>query len=262
MGLALDLVPMPAESGSTPLRESPMMKKTFAILANSVRKGCRCIAGRELLQPAGQSSWGPWIRPVSQQGEGEISDQESACSDGTQPAVLDVVEVSLAAKQAHPYQPENYLLALSSPWRKLGVLDPERLPALEEQPAHLWFQRGERRTDRIHSSRARHSLLPFQTLYLIRPASLRFRIWEANDEYHDHPHKHRRAIFIYNGVEYDLPITDPTMDARYFRPFPALEQPARVILPKNPQRCRIVASLAAPFKDGYHYKVAATILEC
>lgn len=236
------------------------MKTTFLVLANSIRKGCRCIGGREMTQKDGKWFYGPWLRPVSQQGEGEVRSQESTCSNGSQPAVLDVVEVTLTGKQNCPHQPENYLIDPSARWQKIGVIPANSLATIEERPAHLWLQPGGR-SDRIHSQVAIASLNPFQSLFLIRPTNLRFRIWEANDESRGGPHKNRRAIFDYARVEYNLPITDPTMDGRYFHPFPALNQPSKDILPRNPGNCLLVASLAAPFKDGYHYKVVATVLE-
>jgi hypothetical protein len=236
------------------------MKKTFLVLANSIRSGCRCIGGREMLQKDGNRYYGPWIRPVSQQGAGEVRTLESMCADGRQPAVLDVVEVTLTAKQDCPHQPENYLIDPSCRWQKIGTIPANSLASIEERPAHLWLQPGGR-IDRIHSSMAVGSLNPFQSLYLIRPTNLQFRIWEAHDDFRGGPHKNRRAVFSYAGTEYNLPITDPTMDARYFQPFPALNQPQKDIVPRNPANCLLVASLAAPFKDGYHYKVVATVLE-
>jgi len=237
-----------------------MMNKTFATLANSVRKGCHCIAGRELTGSDGQWFWGPWIRPVSQHGEGEVSTQECLYSDRTLPVALDMVEVTLLAKQESPHQPENYLIDASVRWRKVGTIAPTSLSTIEEKPIHLWIQQGTR-SDRIHSSQAVGSLTPFQSLFLIRPVNLRFRIWEAVDEFKGGPRKHRRAIFHYGNVEYNLAITDPTMEARYFRPFPALNQPPKEIVPRTPSNCLLVVSLAAPFTDGYHYKVVATVLE-
>jgi hypothetical protein len=68
-------------------------------------------------------------------------------------------------------------------------------------------------------------------------------------------------LFTYAGTEYNLPITDPTMDSRYFQSFPALDQPPREIACRSPASCLLVVSLAPPFKDGYHYKVVATVLE-
>lgn len=236
------------------------MKKTFLVLANSIRSGLRCIAGREMVQKDGAWFYGSWIRPVSQQGEGGLHTQESQCADGSQPAILDIVDVTLTGKQDSPHQPENYLIAPSCRWQKIGAIPAKHVAALEERPTHLWLQLGGR-IDRIYPSMAVGSLNSFQSLYLIRPMNLQFRIWEAQDDFRGGPHKHRRAIFSYTGTEYNLSITDPTMDERYFDPFPAFNQPARDLVPRNPANCLLVISLAAPFKDGYHYKVVATVLE-
>jgi hypothetical protein len=240
--------------------EETMMKKTFLVLANSIRRGCHCIAGREMFQREGKWFYGPWIRPVSQQGEGEVPTQECLYSNGTQPAVLDVAEVTLTAKQECTHQPENYLIDSSARWQKIDTIPGSSLATIEEHPAHLWLQ-VYGRSDRILTTVAVASLVPFQSLYLIRPANLRFRIWEAVDEFRGGPRKQRRAIFTFAGTEYNLTITDPTMEARYFRPFPALNQPPKEIVPRAPGNVLLVVSLAAPFTDGYHYKVVATVLE-
>ena len=80
---------------------------------------------------------------------GEVRTQESMCADGRQPAILDVVEVTLTAKQDRPYQPENYLIDSSVRWQKIGTIPASSLTAIEERPPHLWLQPGGR-TDRIH----------------------------------------------------------------------------------------------------------------
>ena len=237
------------------------MKKTFVILANSIRRGCRCIAGREMTEHDGQRHWGLWIRPVSQHGEGEISTQECLCSDGTQPAVLDIVEITLTTRQDCAYQPENFIIDPSCRWQKHGTIPASSLPTIEEEPTHLWLQAGAGRTDRIQSQIALGSLEPFQSLYLIRPTKLLFRIWETLDAFRGGLRKQRRAVFSYAGTEYNLTITDPSMEARYFRPFPPHDQPPKEIAPRSPENCLLVVSLAAPFTDGYHYKVVATVLE-
>jgi hypothetical protein len=234
------------------------MKKTIGILANSIRRGCHCIAGRELTQRDSQWYWGGWVRPVSSHGEGEVSHRECRYANGSLAAVLDMVEIEFTAPQPAAHQPENWVIDASHRWQKVGTLSTGGLPSVVEEPAHLWFQRGTR-TDRIHQNAAPSSLAPFQSLFLIMPRNLRFKIWTADDPFRDGPRKHRRALFAYGNVSYDLPITDPTMEQRYFSPFPAINQPERVI--QAPAGTMLVVSLAAAFKDGYHYKVVATVLE-
>lgn len=235
------------------------MKKIFLVLANSIRRGGHCIAGREMFQRDDKWSYGPWVRPVSQHGEGEVRTGECLCSDGNQPAVLDIVEVPLTGKQDCAHQPENYLIDPTVRWLRVGTIQGNSLGVIEETPPDLWLQYGQR-TDTIHTAAVLAAPSPFQSIYLVRPNNLRFRIWEAFDRFHNYPRKNRRAIFTYAGTEYDLPITDPTMEARYFRPFPTHDQPPQEIVPTNPSNCLLVVSLTVPL-DDYHYKVVASILE-
>ena len=236
------------------------MKKIFAILANSIRTGGKhCVAGREVIQRDGKWAWGPWIRPVSKHGGGALPSRDCICSDDTLAEVLDIVEVPFGEKPDCGCQPENHFVVPESRWRRIKTMQRSSLPLIVEEPDHLWRQ-PEERSDRIHADHAVGSLTPFQSLFLIRPSDLHFRIWQEERTLHGKPRKHRRAIFGYHAVDYDLPITDPAIDARQFRPFPAPGAPGRVIRPENPADWLLVVSLAAPFTDGYHYKVVAAVL--
>lgn len=234
------------------------MTKTILILANSIRRNHRCIAGREASNEGHQWRVGAWVRPVSSTGEGEVMASQSQCEDGSQPAVLDVITIPLTGPAPCDHQPENYHIDPATRWVKVGRVAQD-LSAILEGPTSLWLQPATR-TDRIHSSVLNRGQ-DFQSLYLIRPVGLRFRIWEEMNPFRGHQHRQRRALFEYSGVQYDLPVTDPTMDQRHFTPFPVLNQPPRDVLPTSPERCLLVVSLAAPFTDGYHYKVVATVLE-
>jgi hypothetical protein len=174
--------------------------------------------------------------------------------------VLDIAEGTFGERQSHEYQPENHFIVPSARWRRIKTMRYSSLPLIVEEPEHLWWQADER-SDRIHRDYAVASVSPFQSLYLIRPAGLRFRIWQTDEEVHGKLRKHRRAVFTYRDREYDLPITDPAVDKRYFASFPAPGQPRKETAPRDGADCLLVVSLAAPYKDGYHYKVVATVLE-
>lgn len=77
-------------------RTAPIATKKILCLANSRKRGGRCIAGRELLA----DSPGPWIRPVSDREHEEVSEEERQFEDGSEPKVLDVIVVRLIAP--HP----------------------------------------------------------------------------------------------------------------------------------------------------------------
>jgi hypothetical protein len=233
------------------------MNKTILVLANSIRVRNRCIAGREATLVDSHWRYGPWIRPVSAQGEGAVPLNKSICTDGTQPAVRDVVTIALSAKQDCQHQPENYFIDTSQRWEKVAHIEPDWTSILE-QPADLWLQPNVKK-DRISTSFL-NAASGIQSLYLIRPVNLRFIIYTEDDALRGGLHKQRRAVFDYQNCRYSLPITDPAMDRRYFTPFPALGQPPRELNPAHPDRCLLVVSLGAPF-NGFHYKIVATVIE-
>jgi len=77
--------------------------KRIVCLANSRKLNGRCIAGKELL---GGRSVG-WIRPVSAREHEEVSEYERQYEDGSDPQVLDIIDVSLLDPRPKSYQQEN-----------------------------------------------------------------------------------------------------------------------------------------------------------
>src|SRR5712691_633065 len=78
-------------------------------LANSNKEGGRCIAGL-------RTDGGGWVRPVAPDTpEGQLYFRHYKLDDGSEPAVLDVVGVDLAAPRPEPGQPENWVIG-KQPW--------------------------------------------------------------------------------------------------------------------------------------------------
>ena len=88
--------------------------KHIVCLANSRKLHGRCIAGKELRD---ERSIG-WLRPVSAREHEEVSEYECQYLDGSDPQVLDILQVPLLAARPKGYQQENWLLDLLDTGRR------------------------------------------------------------------------------------------------------------------------------------------------
>lgn len=101
----------------TDTQETPLIKR-LVCLANSRKLQGRCIAGREWLEEGP----GAWIRPVSHREHQEVSERERMYEDGSDPQLLDIIDVPLIEPRAGRPQTENWLLDPKWYWRKVGRL--------------------------------------------------------------------------------------------------------------------------------------------
>jgi hypothetical protein len=230
-----------------------MPKKRLLILANSVKKGGHCIAGREIIRPEARMPYGNWIRPVSQGGEGELTDANCRFQTGKLPKVFDVIDVELHSPEESTSQPENWYIDDSKDWRRIGTLSTQGLPGVyAETPPDLWLAHGERQ-DRI-STTALLAMSPVTSLCLVAVTGFRMVLeWNSFTSRH-----RRRACFKYGGVDYDFGLTDPEMD-NFLHPFPQAGATKKVDHPTGSEKI-VCVSLTPPFQ-GYHYKIVATVLE-
>ena len=225
------------------------------ILANSNKHSGLCVAGRQIVVREGRCYLGPWTRPVSDHPHGELMPTEIALAGGGRPRVLDIVEVPLRGPARDPTQPENWRVRPRVAWRMAAKQ--YRRPPLElliEKPANLWLEEGERK-DRVSADHlAAHP--PEQSLYLLQVQNLHARFdWNDREGFY---RERYRAMFSYQGENYELNITDPRFIARHKPRLLPPDQPS-VAFSVNEQRdTTICVSLAREF-NGYHYKVVATI---
>ena len=92
--------------------------KRILCLANSRTLAGRCVAGRVW---GADGAPGNWVRPVSERDGGDVSEYERQYEDGSDPGVLDVVDVPVLKAQPAGWQTENWLLDPRRYWRKAGV---------------------------------------------------------------------------------------------------------------------------------------------
>lgn len=233
-----------------------MPVKRVLILANSVKKSARCIAGREIMQVAGKARLGGWIRPVSGSGEGELLPQHYALRQDGSTSVLDMVDIPLKKQLSDPGQPENWLIDESSQWSKIKAVPVDKIARIAERPSNLWLESTDH-SDRIAVSTQAGRSTP-TSLVLIRPEGFHVRLWQKFNPWKKHTQRKTRAVFRYAGQKYSLSITDPTFPEGHRYNHPKEGEGALEIVPPFGDDCLLCVSLTPPFNE-YHYKVVATV---
>lgn len=235
-----------------------MPTKTICILANSIKFGGRCVAGMELVQNNGNLELTRnWVRPIGLRRNGELQDSESCVKDGSrniQPAPLDIVEIPLRQPAHEAAQPENWLIDPNKKWVRKGTLDEKQLASLAQSPTSLWLENAYK-PDRVTPDFVLQNRLP--SLYLVPVQNFRIEIVEAPVFGSGQLKKKRRAHFQYREKRYDLALTDPVMQSKFFPAFPNVS--LGHVTPGPNADCTICVSLA-PKYFGYHYKLVAAVL--
>lgn len=166
----------------------------MVILANSIKHGQCCVAGKNL-------SDGQWVRPVANERGAELSRNQILVSDYSESvSARPMQKVSMNLKKHVPlkHQPENFCVD-SSRWRQTGAITVRELEDYLDHPKDLWGPYDRVAYERIESGVVRVS----QSLYLIRVDQL--RLYRNSDN-------KRRASFNYQESKYDLAVTDPKFD--------------------------------------------------
>ncbi len=109
--------------------------KRIVCLANSRKLQGRCIAGREI----GEGIPATWVRPVSDRQHEEVSEDERQYEDGSDPRVLDIIDIPLLEPRPNGYQKENWLLDSSTYWVRVGQYARMDLGRLVSDDGALWI---------------------------------------------------------------------------------------------------------------------------
>src|SRR5882762_6087225 len=126
-----------------------MPTKTIVVLANSLKKGGRCLAGKEArMSGSNIETFGSWIRPISGghkevagKSEGGQVTEYTVCQclrRAELPRLLEILEIPFSRAVGLPDQPENWEIAEGDPWRSLGMCPSDLLPRIADRPAALW----------------------------------------------------------------------------------------------------------------------------
>ena len=163
-------------------------KKTILILANSHRKGGRCIAGKDIHTKE-------WIRPVGNDNKHALNSYEFKRYKTLQIMNIEI----LGAAQHKEIQPENYLIA-DEDWKENINEEKKNIEDFLDNPYNLWVFDNLSENDRVdYGLIESEKIIINQSLYLIKVSDL--TVYRKNE-------KQYRCIFTYNGIEYNLATTD------------------------------------------------------
>ncbi len=214
-----------------------MPRVPFLCLANSRKYGGRCLAGIRL-------DTGQWLRPVSDLPGGELLPEHTCYPDGSQPRVLDRLELAVLAPAPRAHHPEDWIIAPGG-HRPLGAgLDEQTarmVAGLLEAGPEIFGNRG----SRVPFEAFQNGPLP-ASLALVRPLGLLLHIEEKEEG--DCTRRKVRASFRHGGVEHRMAVTDPAWER-------ALEKrPAGIVDPRElgllpDQELLLTISLSEPFGE-------------
>jgi hypothetical protein len=184
--------------------------KRIVCLANSRKLNGRCIAGKELRdgRPVG------WLRPVSSREHEEVSEYERQYSDGSDPQILDVIDVPLLDAKPNGYQQENWLLDPDQYWKRIGRFEWADLAKLVDPVEPLWID-GNRTynglNDKIPLVQAG---MVRSSLRLLSVESLTLSVFRPGEAF-GNPKRRVQGRFRHGMSEYRLWVTDPRYERAY-----------------------------------------------
>ena len=187
--------------------------KRIVCLANSRKKGGRCIAGKEL---GARHPW-TWIRPIGHRESEEVLKDECRYDVGGDPQLLDIMEVPLLEESPKDHQCENWLLDAKRRWIRVGTLANGQLPELIDEVSTLWI-------NGYHTKLGCNDEIPFDRAkkldsspYLIRVDDFRFSIIQKPNAHGYQTTNVLKGRFSHCGVQYVLSVTDPIYEQKYKR---------------------------------------------
>ncbi len=224
-----------------------MPVKRVVCLANSRKLAERCVAGREWI---GGRRAGAWVRPVSDRESQGVSEYERQYVDGSDPQVLDIIDIPVLEHRPQDHQTENWLLDPKCYWEKAGRLTPIDLPTFVDTAAPLWvdgYSTFKGRNDKIPVS----AIAPVtDSLRLIRIDRLQLVVCRPGEAFGNNKRR-VQGRFRHAETQYALWVTDPRYERKYLSKLDGTYELGE---------CYITISLEEPYQDSC-YKLVATIFE-
>jgi hypothetical protein len=220
--------------------------KRMVCLANSRKLSGRCVAGKLLDGP----TVGQWLRPVSARPSEEVSEYERQYVDGSDPKVLDIVDLPLLRHRPKPPQHENWLIEPDQYWVKAGQIAWDDLTKIVDGPGPLWLDGHSTKRGLNDEIPLADAQLAASSLQLIKVPKL--TLWVAlHGAGFENAKRRIQGRFRHAGTDYWLWVTDPVYEREYLAKPDGLYQL---------QESCLTISIGEPFGQSC-YKLIAAIIE-
>jgi hypothetical protein len=181
--------------------------KSIIVLANSIKKGGRCVAGIEVTPGDGKAfNFGDWIRPIDPtEDEGTIPNHRMLIGNvGLKP--LDCIKIQFERRANDPYHPEDFEITTLK-WEQDGCFSNEVFDLLPDESDDLWGA-GSATSRKVEPKEG------IKTLRLIKPkGDCHVRAYREDTPWGV---KHRRLLHVLHyGVTHQFSIDDPDFSARH-----------------------------------------------
>ncbi len=220
--------------------------KRIVCLANSRKMAGRCIAGREWNE---EQKVGKWVRPVSARDNQEVSEYERQYEDGSDPRVLDIIDIPVLNPQPKNFQTENWLLDPDYYWEKAGKLTPYDLSEFVDISTPLWI-------DGQSTYHGRNDKIPLESaksvsdsLRLVHVEQLNLSVFKPGEAF-GNSKRRVQGHFRHADTGYKLWVTDPVYEQEYL---------AKLDGTYEIGECYVTISLGEPYDEACYKLIAAII---
>lgn len=180
----------------------------------------------------------------------EVSEYERQYQDGSDPRVLDVMDVPLLDPRPQGYQHENWLLAPERYWVKAGRVTWSGMERLADPAAPLWVN-GHSTYSGLNDKIPLSAATALKTsLPLVRVDRVNLSVFKPGEAF-GNAKRRVQARFRHDGTEYWLWVTDPNYERAYL---------AKPDGDYAIDESFLTVSLGEPYNDAC-YKLIAAIIE-
>jgi hypothetical protein len=223
-----------------------VVQAQFICLAHSKKYSNRCVAGVRL-------DTGEWIRPISKEKHGELTQAQLKLAEGGEPQNFDVISAWLGDHVPVKNQPENWRI-YNSPWRLVcrpaAIAHAAILKKALFRESVLFGNTADRVAYQVfETAPAKESLVlakPIHPRWTVK----RTQTWK----------KQLRVRFGLGSANYNLAVTDIPYDDK-LKELELGEYSSEQLGIRKEDSVYFTISLGEPLDNGYCYKLVAAVLQ-